>query len=122
MIKPADTFATYCDGYSRILCPFRLQDIGVHVPQKTRNAPLPVMIAIAALGVALVLVSIVYFTSSAAGLPSWLPGHQVGSAHHHVKHGVVACLLGVLALVAAWIGLGRADDPAGGKSASQRPD
>ncbi|MBS1869310.1 MAG: hypothetical protein JSS99_06570 [Actinobacteria bacterium] len=43
-----------------------------------------------------------YFADSASSLPSFVPGHQAGSAHHHVKHGIAALLLGLAALVFAW--------------------
>jgi hypothetical protein len=35
-----------------------------------------------------------------------MPGHQVGSPHHHDKHGIVAAALGVVVLIAAWFTLG----------------
>ena len=53
-------------------------------------------------GVVLIAVAVVYFVSTADALPSFMPGHQAGSSHHHVKHGIAALLLGVGALVFAW--------------------
>jgi hypothetical protein len=64
-----------------------------------------VPIAIAA-GVILVIIGIVYFAEPAKSLPSFFPGHQAGSGHHHAKHGIAAVLLGVAAFVFAWFQTG----------------
>jgi uncharacterized RDD family membrane protein YckC len=53
-------------------------------------------------GVALLVVAVIYWVDSASALPSFFPGHEAGSGHHHVKHGIAAALLGVGALVFAW--------------------
>jgi hypothetical protein len=53
-------------------------------------------------GLALIAVAVVYWAEPAKSLPSWLPGHEVGSNHHHVKHGIAAFLLGLACLVFAW--------------------
>jgi hypothetical protein len=66
-----------------------------------RNDRLLVVIAVIA-GVALIAVGIVYFVEPAGSLPSFFPGHQAGSGHHHVKHGIAAILLGAACLVFAW--------------------
>ena len=58
------------------------------------------------LGVALLVLAVVYFVDSAASLPSFIPGHQAGSTHHHVKHGIAAGLLGLACLVFAWFQTG----------------
>ncbi|HEX6394002.1 MAG TPA: hypothetical protein VFZ97_11200 [Acidimicrobiales bacterium] len=52
--------------------------------------------------VALVVIGVVYFTTTAANLPSFFPGHLKGSAHHHIKHGIASVTLAVIALIAAW--------------------
>ena len=55
-------------------------------------------VAAAVLGVAFV-----YFAEPAKSLP--LPdflGHQAGSNHHHVKHGIASLLLGIACFVFAW--------------------
>ncbi len=75
-----------------------------HTP---RNAPLWVTIVLVLLGVLLVVVAIVYFADTAAKLPSYFPGHQAGSSHHHTKHGLAALIVGVLALIGAWMSGGR---------------
>jgi hypothetical protein len=60
-----------------------------------------VFLAVAA-GVVLLALAVVYWVDSASALPSWLPGHEAGSSHHHVKHGLAAALLGLGCLVLAW--------------------
>jgi amino acid permease len=67
---------------------------------KIKFRPLTAMCLLAA--VAFVVVGVVYFTQTAASLPSFVPGHQAGSAHHHVKHGIAMIGLACLALVGAW--------------------
>jgi hypothetical protein len=63
-------------------------------------------------GLALVVLAIVYFADSAAALPSFFPGHEAGSAHHHVKHGLAALIVGLGAFVFAWFQTGPAHRPA----------
>jgi hypothetical protein len=71
-------------------------------------------IVAAVVGVLLIVVAIVYWVQTADALPSWMPGHEDGSSHHHVKHGIAAFFVGVALLVYAWFqtGSGRADRPA----------
>ena len=63
------------------------------------------------LAVVLAVVGFVYFTTTSADLPSFLPGHfeashaagQVAQARkHHVKLGVASFALAICALAAAW--------------------
>ena len=44
----------------------------------------------------------------ADALPSFFPGHEAGSSHHHVKHGLDAFILGVGAFIFAWFQTGPA--------------
>jgi hypothetical protein len=53
-------------------------------------------------GIVLIILAIVYWVEPAKSLPSFLPGHQAGSGHHHVKHGIAAFLVGLACLVFAW--------------------
>jgi ammonia channel protein AmtB len=62
----------------------------------------PVIIIAAIAGIVLVALGIYYFVEPAHSLPSWLPGHEAGSNHHHIKHGIASLLLGVALLVFAW--------------------
>jgi len=66
-----------------------------------RNDRLLVALAVAA-GIALIAIGIVYFVEPAHALPSFFPGHQAGSNHHHAKHGIGATLVGLACLVFAW--------------------
>ena len=68
----------------------------------------PVVIAAAVVvGVALIVLAVVYWAEPAGSLPSWIPGHEAGSTHHHVKHGIASFLLGVALLVFAWFQTGK---------------
>ena len=57
-------------------------------------------------GVALIAIAIVYWVEPASSLPSFFPGHQAGSSHHHTKHGIAAFLVGLACLVFAWFNTG----------------
>ena len=59
------------------------------------------------LGLVLMAIGIVYWIEPAHSLPSFFPGHEAGSNHHHVKHGIAAFLLGLALLAAAWFASGR---------------
>jgi hypothetical protein len=65
----------------------------------------------ALLGVALVVIGIVYWVEPASSLPSLFPGHQAGSSHH-LKHGIAAVLLGLAVLAFAWFQSGSETDRA----------
>lgn len=75
---------------------------------KHRKLILP---AIAA-GVLLVAIAIVYFVEPASSLPSFFPGHQAGSSHHHAKHGIAALVVGLLCFVFAWFQSGPSESAA----------
>jgi len=78
------------------------------------NTRHPVVIALAVIfGVALIVLAVVYWAEPAGSLPALIPGHEAGSGHHHVKHGIAAFLLGVALLIFAWFqtGKGKADQP-----------
>jgi len=66
-----------------------------------RNDRLLVVAAVV-LGIVLIVIAIVYWAEPAKSLPGFFPGHEAGSSHHHVKHGIAAFLLGVACLVFAW--------------------
>jgi hypothetical protein len=71
---------------------------------KNRKLILPAIVV----GVLLIVVAAVYFVDSAGSLPSFFPGHQAGSTHHHAKHGIAALVVGLLCLVFAWFQSGPA--------------
>jgi hypothetical protein len=67
----------------------------------------PALIAPAVLvGLVLLVLAVVYFVDSASALPSFIPGHEAGSSHHHVKHGIAAAVLGIGCLIFAWFQTG----------------
>jgi hypothetical protein len=73
-----------------------------------RNASPVVTALLALLGVVLIIVAIVYFTETAEHLPSFFLGHESNHFHHHhTKHGIAALVVGVLALIGAWMTAGR---------------
>lgn len=72
------------------------------------NTRHPVVIGLAVvLGIALIVVGLVYWVEPAKSLPSFFPGQEAGSNHHHVKHGIAAFLLGVALLIFAWFQTGK---------------
>jgi UDP-N-acetylmuramyl pentapeptide phosphotransferase/UDP-N-acetylglucosamine-1-phosphate transferase len=58
------------------------------------------------LGIALIVVAIVYWAEPARSLPSFFPGNEAGSNHHHVKHGIAAFLVGLACFAFAWFNTG----------------
>jgi ammonia channel protein AmtB len=75
------------------------------------RSPLVVGIAVLA-GLALLAIAVVYWAEPAGSLPSFFPGHQAGSGHHHVKHGIAALVVGLALLVFAWFQTGSKKQPA----------
>jgi drug/metabolite transporter (DMT)-like permease len=70
-----------------------------------RNRKLLVVLAVV-LGIALIVIAAVYWAEPARSLPSFFPGHEAGSNHHHVKHGIAALLVGLACFVFAWFNTG----------------
>ena len=70
-----------------------------------QNRRLLALVAVV-VGVILIAIAIVYWAEPAHSLPSFFPGHQAGSNHHHTKHGIAAFLLGLACLVFAWFNTG----------------
>ena len=57
------------------------------------------------LGIILLVVAAVYFLVPADQLPGFFPGHEAGVTHTHIKHGILAGILGVVLLAAGvWMG------------------
>jgi hypothetical protein len=76
-----------------------------------RNDRLLVALAVI-VGVALLVIAAVYFAEPAKSLPSFFPGHQAGSSHHHVKHGIASLLVGLACFAFAWFRTGPKKPPA----------
>ena len=70
-----------------------------------RNDRLLAILAIV-VGIVLVVIAFVYWLEPARSLPGFFPGHEAGSDHHHVKHGIAAFLVGVACFVFAWFATG----------------
>ena len=58
------------------------------------------------LGVVLIVIAVVYWAEPAGSLPSFFPGHESGSSHHHVKHGIASVLVGLACFAFAWFNTG----------------
>ena len=71
---------------------------------KNRQLVIPAV----AVGVVLIVIAIVYWVDTADALPSFFPGHEAGSTHHHIKHGLAAFILGLGAFTFAWFQTGPA--------------
>jgi len=67
-------------------------------------------------GIVLIVIAAVYWAEPAKSLPSFFPGHEAGSNHHHVKHGIAAFLVGLACFAFAWFNTGPK------KSATRAPD
>ena len=77
------------------------------------NTRSPLVIGIAVLaGLALVAIAVVYWAEPAGSLPTWFPGHEAGSGHHHVKHGIASFVVGLALFVFAWFQTGAKKRPA----------
>ncbi len=59
-------------------------------------------LAAVVVGVALIVVAVVYWVEPARSLPGFFPGHESGSDHHHAKHGIAAFVVGLACLAFAW--------------------
>jgi hypothetical protein len=58
------------------------------------------------IGIAFLALAVLYWVDSADALPSFLPGHEAVSGHHHIKHGIAALVVGFGCLVFAWFQTG----------------
>jgi hypothetical protein len=77
------------------------------INQQPSASPRPALVVLfSVLGVLLLVVGIIYFTKSANNLPTFFPGHQSGSVHKHIKHGIGALVAGLICLIGAWFSLG----------------
>lgn len=70
------------------------------------------------LGVALLVVAVIYFVEPEHSLPGFFPGHASATSaeanHHHTKHGIAALVVALAVLAFAWFQTGpksRSADP-----------
>ena len=66
-------------------------------------------IAAVVLGIVFIAIGIVYFVEPAKSLPSFFPGHEAGSSHHHTKHGIAALVVAAACFIFAWFQSGPSD-------------
>jgi hypothetical protein len=73
---------------------------------KNRALILPAVLV----GILFVVIAVIYFVSTAHGLPSFFPGHVGASSseahHHHTKHGIAAIVIAAVCFVYAWFQTG----------------
>jgi hypothetical protein len=55
------------------------------------------------LGLAFIIIAVVYFVVPADQLPGFMPGHQAGVMRVHVKHGALAGAAGVVLFIIGWV-------------------
>jgi hypothetical protein len=77
------------------------------VPKNRALVPLALVAAII-----LIILAALYFVEPAKALPGIVPGHQAGSTHHHIKHGIAALFVGLACLVYVWFATGKKQHPA----------
>jgi len=53
-------------------------------------------------GLLFAVIAIIYFVEPAGSLPSFFPGHEAGSTHHHTKHGIAALVVALACFIFAW--------------------
>ena len=70
--------------------------------KKNRALILPAVV----LGIALIVVAIIYWVEPAKSLPGFFPGQDSHSSTHHLKHGIAAFLVGLAVLAFAWFQTG----------------
>jgi hypothetical protein len=70
-----------------------------------KNKPLIYISVI--LGILFVILAIVYWTTTAGSLPSFIPGHIDGSTTIHLKHGIGSLILGLALFAFAWFKSGK---------------
>lgn len=57
-------------------------------------------------GFVLLALAVLYWVEPASSLPTFIPGHEAGSSHHHIKHGIAALFVGLALLVFGWFQTG----------------
>jgi amino acid permease len=57
---------------------------------------------LAIVGILLIILALIYVTTAAGSLPSFIPGHLNGSTGHHPLRAGVALVVGLILLGGAW--------------------
>ena len=66
----------------------------------------PMIWGAAILGIALLVLTAVYWIEPAGSLPAFLPGYEAGSPHVHFKHGLGTLILALALFAFAWFQTG----------------
>ena len=74
---------------------------------KRRDLILPAVVA----GLVFLAIAVLYWAEPAGSLPSFFPGHDAGSSHHHVKHGIAAIVVAAACFIFAWFQGGPTETP-----------
>ena len=89
-------------GFGRRDSVARARDGRMTVAETRKVVMRPLTWVLIAVGVVALGVGAVYFTTSAAHLPAFFPGHQAGVTKTHTKHGLVMLGLAIVAFLGAW--------------------
>jgi hypothetical protein len=54
------------------------------------------------LAIICIIAAVMYFVMPAGQLPTFMPGYQVGSAHIHMTHAIIALAAGVILFLIGW--------------------
>jgi len=65
------------------------------------------LVVVGIVGVLLLIVAGFYFLEPAKSLPSFFPGHTLGLATYHYKHGIGAVVLALAAFAFIWFESGK---------------
>lgn len=57
---------------------------------------------LAIIGILLIILAVIYLTTAAGSLPSFIPGHVHGSSGHHPLRIGIALVVGLVLLGGAW--------------------
>jgi hypothetical protein len=71
---------------------------------KHRNLVIPAIVA----GAIFLVIAVIYWVEPASSLPSFFPGHDAASSHHHTKHGIAAFVVALGCFAFAWFQTGPA--------------
>jgi uncharacterized RDD family membrane protein YckC len=83
---------------------------------KHRSLIVPAIVA----GIVCLALAALYFIDSAGSLPSFIPGHEAGSSHHHVKHGIAALIVAMGCFIFAWFQSGSSSSATGQAAPTSR--
>jgi hypothetical protein len=72
-----------------------------------RNAPAWVTALLVLAGLILIVIAVIYFVEPADKLPGFFPGHSANETRKHIKHGIGALVVGLIAFAGAWFSTGR---------------